>query len=135
MSEGDYQSIGNKGIHRTYLSVKVLEVAEIQKNLFKAIRLGVNQNRAASLYSDFVAEFYGLYQTTWMFTKDVHLAVSIDDFFGAKNALIFNPGDISVTNVLFDLFKKYLVSLKDSGIYDPAIFHKTDGGPAWVKSI
>jgi hypothetical protein len=136
VSDGSYQSIGNKGIHRAFISIKVLETVEVQSFLFRSIRLGVQQNQAAQHYAEFITKFYELFQSTWLFTKDSSLASDIELFFGADTNIKFNQKNLKPVNKSVELFKQYLQQLKDSGIYDPAIFHRTNSiSDAWERSL
>ncbi|MDR2944679.1 MAG: hypothetical protein LBU81_06350 [Methanosarcinales archaeon] len=117
-----YQSVGNKGLHRFFISVKVLDTINLQKELFKMVRFGINQNKIAFTYAAFTAEFYGLFQLTYLLTKDEELVGEIERFFGAETDLKFGK-DVKNMNRSIDLFKQYMVQMKKDGIYDPSIFH------------
>lgn len=124
-SPGDgygFQSVGNKGLHRFFISVKVLDTIQLQKELFKSIRFGINQNKIAVQYTEFAGEFYGLFQLTYLLTKDEKLVGEIEEFFSSKTEIKFSKNLVPV-NRCVELFKMYMVQLKKDGIYDPSIFH------------
>lgn len=133
MADQQFQNIGNKGIYRSDISLRVLQVIENAGNLYTNLRFyGLESEYTVNSYILFFDGFFKLYFAVGYFTKDPGLLQTLEAGFKKTDVGL----SVENANLYLDLFEEFVCQLKDAGIYDPTITHYyTDPQNAWEASI
>lgn len=133
------QLIGKKDFFRVIISIRVLDTIELAGSLTTCLSLGCREPRV--IYSEFMDGFHKLYLATAISTNDSELLEKIEEAFYTNR--MDEPwqfgGQIDFRKKswkFIDLFKEYMLQLKEDGLYNPEITKKiNDFEEVWRDSI
>lgn len=132
-SQNKEQLVGQKFLFRNALSLQVMAIFAQCGHLVKCLKL--NCPAPNSAYQQFVSGFHELYLTTALSTNDANLLklieASFDEEWGYKTKSEWRSKSFKFIN----LFKAYLVQLKQDGLYNPEITRKDNSARVWQESI
>jgi len=140
MTGGEDQLIGRKDMFRVVLSLQVLDV--IGKAGALTSCLSYKCSHPHETYINFVDGFHALYLTTSMSTNNPELLQDIEKaFYTDRDKNPWSYGNNLKTYKMkswmyIDLFKRYMLQLKEDGMYNPEITYGRDETTnVWRDSI
>jgi len=127
-------SIGKKDFYRAILSLQIMNVARLCGDLEYCLQFGCP--RPNETYRTFISEFNSLWITTGMFSNNLELAKRIEK--ELQQIWSYRTPDEYRNKALIyvNLFKEFLIQLKEDGLYNPEIVRKNvDYTDIWSESI
>jgi len=116
---GKEQSIGIKGLYRSYHSWNILDIIELSGSLLTCLKLGCSNPN--SIYYEFVDRFNKLYTASAMFVNDVKILEEVAELLFEDWKYANEPEFRSKAYAFLNVFNRYLIQLKKDGFYNPEI--------------
>lgn len=127
-------NVGKKDFYRVLISLSVFNVSRLCNDLEFCLQFGCQ--RPNDTYRAFVSEFNALYTIVGMVTNNLELAKEIEQELAIPWAYKNRDEYENKSRIYINLFKKFLIQLKEDGIYNPEITKKNaDYENIWTDSI
>lgn len=121
-----YNNTGSKGVYRLDISIRVIEVIDLEGDLYTNLRFVGISKATEDCYTLFINSFFKLFYMTAILTTEPELLSHIEAAFHRPDISLDLHGDNGEpvnANLFMNLFEEYLKQLKNDGIYDPTITH------------
>lgn len=141
MGNPEYQSVGNKGLYRHHISMMVLNAFEAKRSLYNSLKLKIEPQHSVINYKHFISAFAGLFDLVSFALKNEKFRSTVHQFLYKSEHNFQNLDEskekfASTTSYAMILFEKFILEMKQDGIYDPTIFFKYDlPQNAWEDSF
>ncbi|HIH73939.1 MAG TPA: hypothetical protein HA306_01160 [Methanosarcina sp.] len=119
-----YNNTGSKSLYRFDISMRVIEVIDLEGDLYTCLRFQGLSKATEDCYILFINSLFKLFYMTAILTTNAELLSHIEAAFHKEDISLYEQGPKGEpinANLFMNLFEDYLKQLKDDGIYDPTI--------------